>query len=453
MAASEDYTSDWEESVGTQHSVENDGDTTILIRAVDGGEANAVGPKGNNSKNTFEKNNSAVVANEDSNVHILPPTLTNATRQTRVKTTKQPQLTPVETDSEPTDRYRLKILPDRPVVAVGASSEGDEVANAAPSPLEIGVCEQRRTLPVEALTSAQNGAATPPSADKAFPHTCTGLALDRTIPEIAAYQALSGNGGGTKLAGNHQLYKVTRNTAAGKSIDNNSTSATAAAVPTREVLSSENLDRNMQRAEPTPNAVIFSRQSKSPSLGRSTTVQNGANIILVKVKDQDVTSLNLARSVESARGDHGHDMSTAGGLAFWSLTIHQCHLPSFLPVAGLLHHLGNLCAMEITGCSGLALAGLERVLADASCLRTLTLRSCGLLQLPPLMSGSIEVLDVSDNALKDATGIETLFRLNKLNLAGNYLCSLTDLRPLVPLGASDLQQLGLAGNPVQEVPR
>ncbi|CAM9469738.1 unnamed protein product, partial [Ectocarpus fasciculatus] len=137
----------------------------------------------------------------------------------------------------------------------------------------------------------------------------------------------------------------------------------------------------------------------------------------------------------------------------WSLTFRQCQLASLLPVAGLLHHLDGLIGLGFHGIDRLALAGVERVLADARCLCTLTIRHCGLTRLPRLQSGSIEVLDLSNNAIESAAGLETLFRLKELNLAGNRIRTLLGLRPLVPLGTGRLRELNLESNPVQNTPR
>lgn len=64
-----------------------------------------------------------------------------------------------------------------------------------------------------------------------------------------------------------------------------------------------------------------------------------------------------------------------------------------------------------------------------------------------------QVLDVGYNKLSNTSGLETLFRLKVLNLEGNDIRRLADLRPLVALGACGLRQLDLTGNYVQEVPR
>ncbi|CAM9979126.1 unnamed protein product, partial [Pylaiella littoralis] len=136
----------------------------------------------------------------------------------------------------------------------------------------------------------------------------------------------------------------------------------------------------------------------------------------------------------------------------WVLNIWQCQLSSLLPVAGLLNHLDGLMGLRIQDVAGLALAGVERVLADARCLSTLTIHRCGLVHLPRLQSGSVEVLDLSDNAIENTSGLETLFRLKELNLAGNNVSVLTDMRSLVPLGAGCLRKLNLGGNPVRNTP-
>ncbi|CAM9336064.1 unnamed protein product, partial [Hapterophycus canaliculatus] len=137
----------------------------------------------------------------------------------------------------------------------------------------------------------------------------------------------------------------------------------------------------------------------------------------------------------------------------WSLVIRQCQLPSLLPVAGLLHHLDGLVSLGLHEIDGLALAGVERVLADARRLTSLTIRRCGVTRLPHLQSGSIEMIDLSDNAIEDTSGLETLFRLRKLNLSGNNLRTLLGVRSLVPLGAGSLRELILDRNPLQNSPR
>lgn len=200
--------------------------------------------------------------------------------------------------------------------------------------------------------------------------------------------------------------------------------------------------------------VVPSQTRGGPIFLQRTTNKSDA-ICRVKLADQAVTSLSLAEAVEST-------LSAASSLTsahdeqhfpFWSLVIGGCQLPSLLPVAGLLHYLNGLCVLEIDGCLRIALTGFERVLEDAPCLHTLTLRRCGISQLPQLQSGSVEVLDISENRIKNTAGLETLFRLKRLNMAGNCVRTLMDLRPLVPLGAGSVRELNLAGNPVQEVPR
>lgn len=190
-----------------------------------------------------------------------------------------------------------------------------------------------------------------------------------------------------------------------------------------------------------------------------------------------VTSSSLADTVEStlllggapcttsgnSTGVRGRSDHKAGGgwhhvskdsPLLWSLLIHRCRLPSLMPVAGLLHRLNTLCSLEIHGIlGGLALHGLERVLADAPCLQTVTLRRCGLKELPCLKSGSVETLDVSDNVIRTAAGLENLFRLKVLNMSGNNICRLMDVLPLVPLGAGCLRVLDLDRNSVQNTPR
>ena len=138
----------------------------------------------------------------------------------------------------------------------------------------------------------------------------------------------------------------------------------------------------------------------------------------------------------------------------WSLLIQRCRLPSLMPVAGLLHRLNSLCSLQIHGIVGrFTLNGLERLLSDAPCLRTIALRRCGLTRLPCLESASVETLDVGDNSIKTAAGLEHLFRLTVLNMSGNNICRLMDVLPLVPLGAGCLRVLNLNGNPVQNTLR
>lgn len=200
--------------------------------------------------------------------------------------------------------------------------------------------------------------------------------------------------------------------------------------------------------------VSPSRTRGGPIFLQRSTNRSGA-VYRVELADQAVTSLSLAEAVESTLGaasslSSAHDEQH---FPFWSLVIRGCQLPSLLPVAGLLHYLDGLCVLEIDGCLGIAPTGLERVLEDAPRLHTLTLRRCGISQLSQLRSGSVEVLDISENRIKNAAGLETLFRLKRLNMAGNCVRTLMDLRPLVPLGADSVRELNLAGNPVQEVHR
>lgn len=186
----------------------------------------------------------------------------------------------------------------------------------------------------------------------------------------------------------------------------------------------------------------------------------------VDLVGQSVTSLGLADVVEAALGaiptthappsrhfDDTRERKNMDDPLLWSLTFRQCQLESLLPVAGLLNHLDGLIGLGIHGIDRLALAGVERVLADARCLCTLTIRHCRLVRLPRLQSGSIEVLDLSNNAIESAAGLETLFRLKELNLAGNRIRTLLGLRPLVPLGTGCLRELNLKSNPVQNTPR
>ncbi|CAB1113299.1 unnamed protein product [Ectocarpus sp. CCAP 1310/34] len=202
--------------------------------------------------------------------------------------------------------------------------------------------------------------------------------------------------------------------------------------------------------------------SKPAASGRGVSIGEIRKVDLV---GQAVTSLGLADVVEATLGipttpaapsrhvDDTKERKDMCDLLLWSLTFRQCQLESLLPVAGLLHHLDGLIGLGIHGTDGLALAGIERVLADARCLCTLTIRDCGLARLPRLQSGSIEVLDFSNNAIESAAGLETLFRLQELNLAGNRIRTLSDLRPLLPLGTGRLRELNLENNPVQDSPR
>ena len=206
-------------------------------------------------------------------------------------------------------------------------------------------------------------------------------------------------------------------------------------------------------------------------------VAGGAKTRKVVAVDQlVVTASSLADTVEStlllggaqrttnsnSTGLRGINDHNAGGWQHvsmgtplpWSLLIHRCRLHSLMPVAGLLHHLNTLYSLEIDAIlGGLALHGMERVLANASCLQTITLRRCGLTKLPCLKSGSVETLDISDNSIRTAAGLENLFRLKVLNMSGNNICRLMDVLPLVPLGAGCLRTLDLDRNPVQNSPR
>lgn len=222
-------------------------------------------------------------------------------------------------------------------------------------------------------------------------------------------------------------------------------------------------NKGIQGIDCTHSAALRSPRSRPvcPRVAVST-----ADIRRVDLVGQAVTSMGLADAVDATLGAlgtkctapssktndvMGQDIQAAPLL--WVLTIRQCQLSSLLPVAGLLHHLDGLIGLGIHGIAGLALAGVERVLADARCLSTLTIHRCGLVHLPRLQSGSIEILDLSDNAIENTSGLETLFRLKELNLAGNNISSLKGLRPLVPLGAGCLRELNLDRNPVQNTPR
>lgn len=211
---------------------------------------------------------------------------------------------------------------------------------------------------------------------------------------------------------------------------------------------------------------------------QASSVAGTANTRKVVVVDQlIVTASSLADTVEStllldgtpyattnssSTGLRGRNDHKAGGWQhvskdtplLWSLLIRRCRLPSLMPVACLLHHLNTLCNLEIHEIlGGLELHGLERVLVDAPCLQTVTLRRCGLTKLPCLKSGAVETLDVSDNLIRTAAGLENLFRLKVLNMSGNNICRLMDVLPLVPLGAGCLRVLDLDRNPVQNTPR
>lgn len=178
-----------------------------------------------------------------------------------------------------------------------------------------------------------------------------------------------------------------------------------------------------------------------------------ADIRRVELIGRSITSIGLANAVEATMGEPTTSTNSEAPLFLWSLLIRQCQLSSLIPVAGLLHNLDGLVGLRVHEVAGLALAGLERVLADARCLSTLTICKCGLSFLPRLQSGSIEVLDLSDNKLESASGLEMLFRLKELNLAGNNIRSLADLRPLISLGAGCLRELSLDRNPVNNIPR
>lgn len=195
-------------------------------------------------------------------------------------------------------------------------------------------------------------------------------------------------------------------------------------------------------------AALLSRPSGNalPRVDAST-----SDIRRVDLVGRSVTSISLANAVEAT----SEPTITNGEapLLLWSLAIRQCQMPSLIPVAGLLHLLDGLVGLGVHEVAGLALAGVERVLADARCLSTLTIRKCDLAYLPRLQSGSIEALDLSDNKLESASGLEMLFRLQELNLAGNNMSTLEDLRPLVSLGAGCLRELNLDRNPVQNIAR
>lgn len=231
-------------------------------------------------------------------------------------------------------------------------------------------------------------------------------------------------------------------------------------------------DQNQQNIEATSDAQKQQTEPfvLSPSgLAKQPLAVSSANTLQVGFVDEAVSAFSLANAVKAALDAprttyaspvEGNDneqgrqhMQHVQHVPLWSLTIHRCHLSSLFPVAGLHRHLGGMCSLQIDGSAGLALAGLELVLANALCLRNVTLRRCGLVQLPQLQSGSVEALDVSDNVIKNAAGLETLFRLKWLNLAGNDVRGLADLRPLVPLGTGSLRELILAGNSVQDCPR
>ncbi|CAN0106393.1 unnamed protein product [Scytosiphon promiscuus] len=200
----------------------------------------------------------------------------------------------------------------------------------------------------------------------------------------------------------------------------------------------------------------------SPSASPRRSSRGTTDIQRVEVAGRAVTSMGLADVVEAQLGSpaqpwqvedevrRGQTQSEPPRL--WSLVLRQCQLSSLLPVAGLLHHLDGLVSLGLHEIAGLALAGVERVLADARCLASLTIRRCGVTRLPRLQSGSIETLDLSDNAIEDTSGLETLFRLKELDLSGNDLRTLLGIRSLVPLGAGSLRGLKLDGNPLQSSP-
>lgn len=205
---------------------------------------------------------------------------------------------------------------------------------------------------------------------------------------------------------------------------------------------------------------------RPPSPQRAVT--GTTNMSRVEVVGRAVTSMGLADAVEAELGSPGTTFAdqpvghaenevrrrdTHVEPLLWSLVIRQCQLPSLLPVAGLLHHLDGLVSLGLQEISGLALAGVERVLADATCLISLTIRRCGVIRLPRLQSGSIEMLDLSDNVIEDTSGLETLFRLRELNLSGNNIRTLSGVRSLVPLGAGSLRELNLNWNPLEHCPR
>lgn len=225
-----------------------------------------------------------------------------------------------------------------------------------------------------------------------------------------------------------------------------------------------------KRAAKGANNVEFGSTSQSSSYREAphprACVSNAGDIRRIELVGRDVTSISLAGAVEAvlgaptiSAGASRHTNDEAGGHnsqrapLLWALFIRQCQLPSLLPVAGLLHNLDGLTGLGIHHVEGLALAGVERVLADAPCLNMLTIRRCGLTHLPRLQSGSIEVLDLGENDIGNTSGLETLFRLKELNLEGNTISTLADLRPLVPPGAGSLRELNLDNNPLQKIPR
>lgn len=221
-----------------------------------------------------------------------------------------------------------------------------------------------------------------------------------------------------------------------------------------------------EKVEDTPYAVqdALSPKLRPPLHIHRRLIVSSDNVRHIKVEGQSLTASSLADAVEGAAdataegeddraADLAHRRPQNSSSSSWSLAIHGCHLPSLLPVAALLDHLKFLCTLEIDGCAGISLTGLKRVLAEAPSLRGITLSRCGLSQLPVIHSGSVETLDLSNNLLKSVAGVETLVRLETLNVSGNVICELVDVRPLVPLGTGCLRELNLVGNPVQRVPR
>lgn len=189
---------------------------------------------------------------------------------------------------------------------------------------------------------------------------------------------------------------------------------------------------------------------RSPRPTRQSTVQRGDGCIAkgdcaekptdkcrVKMTNQDVTSLSLAQSVENAlllqgAADESRiQEEVCSATSLWSLTIQRCRLPSLLPVAGLLNNLSKLCSLEINGCSNLGLTGLEQVLEDAPCLRALTLRRCGISQLPLLASESIEVSQVYDERINNGKMVHN-------NSAASTTNTMSDLSILKTIAAVSL---------------
>lgn len=200
-----------------------------------------------------------------------------------------------------------------------------------------------------------------------------------------------------------------------------------------------------------------------PSSHRSTSTMGSRTDRLqhIEVTEQEVTAKSLADAVRQgmevprpcASEENDKSQICPLGALFWSLTIRKCKLSCLLPVAGLLHGNSGICEINIDECAGLTLKGIECVLTEAPCLRVLAIRRCGLTRLPQLRSESVEELDISRNKIENAAGLETLFRLKKLNMAENYVHTLIDLRPLIPLGMGCIRELNLEGNPVQNIPR